>query len=88
MILKTVGARLAGEGVLEYCSGLSGLFAGKPAPTKVRGALRCGRRGFVGARLAGEGVFEYCVEFAGLFAGKPAPTKVCAGRCVAVDADL
>jgi hypothetical protein len=30
-----VGARLAGEGVLEYCNRLSGLFAGKPAPTKV-----------------------------------------------------
>ncbi|OMQ37296.1 hypothetical protein BKX96_12470 [Pseudomonas putida] len=28
-----VGARLAGEGGLEYCIVLSGLFAGKPAPT-------------------------------------------------------
>ncbi|MNP32682.1 hypothetical protein D3C76_1258790 [compost metagenome] len=28
-----VGARLAGEGGLEYCVDLKGLFAGKPAPT-------------------------------------------------------
>ena len=29
---RTCRSRLAGEGVPEYCAGLSGLFAGKPAP--------------------------------------------------------
>jgi hypothetical protein len=31
---RTCRSRLAGEGGLEFCVGLAGLFAGKPAPTQ------------------------------------------------------
>jgi hypothetical protein len=33
-------SRLAGEGGFEFCVGLAGPFAGKPAPTKNRGIAR------------------------------------------------
>ena len=65
-----VGARLAGEGGLEYCAVFSGLFAGKPAPTGPRTTTdSCPTHNIVGARLAGEGNLEYCAGLLGLFAG-------------------
>jgi hypothetical protein len=70
-----VGARLAGEGDLGYCIVLSGLFAGKPAPTGPRTATDSWPTQYiVGARLGGEGGLGYCIVLSGLFAGKPAPT--------------
>nr|BFD41659.1 hypothetical protein FFPRI1PSEUD_31580 [Pseudomonas sp. FFPRI_1] len=49
---------------------LEGLFAGKPAPTRLRVDRGLARRSW----LASEGVGMGDARLKGLFAGKPAPT--------------
>ncbi|MEB2519819.1 hypothetical protein SOP85_31060, partial [Pseudomonas sp. YuFO20] len=48
-------SRLAGEGGLEFCVGLEGPFAGKPAPTKTSWHWP----GFVGAGLPAKAVWNF-----------------------------
>ncbi|CAI8736448.1 hypothetical protein EMIT0P218_130115 [Pseudomonas sp. IT-P218] len=48
-------SRLAGEGGLEFCVGLEGPFAGKPAPTKTSWHWP----GFVGAGLPAKAVLNF-----------------------------
>ncbi|CAI8836576.1 hypothetical protein EMIT0P218_210028 [Pseudomonas sp. IT-P218] len=55
---RTCRSRLAGEGVFEHCVDLSGLFAGKPAPTMFLLGMEAWAPRTCRSRLAGEGGLE------------------------------